>query len=101
MAQPWAKGFYNSRLWKAKRKEILNRDMYTCECGARASEVHHMIELTPGNIGDVSITLNNDLLISLCHDCHTRVTKGTVDCDDGYMFDDFGQLVPRVTSPQG
>lgn len=96
MAKGWAKPFYKSRAWRIMRAEILRRDLYTCEeCGARATEVHHEIELTPENIGDPNIALNPDLLHSLCHDCHTAITQGTADCDEEFFFDADGQLTPQ------
>lgn len=96
MAKEWAKAFYKSKEWRAMRRFILRRDLFTCEeCGARATEVHHGVELTPQNINDPAIALNPDLLHSLCHDCHTAITKRTADCDIGFFFDEDGQLTPR------
>jgi 5-methylcytosine-specific restriction endonuclease McrA len=97
MAKSYAIQFYNSKHWRNVRKEVLRRDMYTCcDCHSRASEVHHIIELTPSNIHDVSIALNPDNLRSLCHDCHDKVTKGQDgDIVGDYVFDDAGNVVPR------
>ena len=98
MAQPWAEAFYHSKAWRLVRAQVLRRDLYTCtECRVnRASEVHHIIELTAGNINDVSIALNPDNLTSLCGDCHKKITKGfTGDIVDGYMFDETGQVVRK------
>ena len=96
MAKEWAKPFYKSGPWRRLRKEILHRDLFTCEeCGARATEVHHEIELTPDNIHDPNIALNPALLHSLCGDCHKAITKGAADCEEGYFFDADGQLTPR------
>lgn len=98
MAKQWAKAFYNSQQWKAARREALRRDHYTCrEClSARAEEVHHVIELTPENINDPMIALYLDNLKSLCHNCHTKITKGnTGDLPEGYIFDEMGQVVRR------
>ncbi len=69
--------------------------MYTCAyCNSRAEEVHHIVELTPDNINDINVSLNPDNLLSLCHDCHTKVTKGyTGDIRDGLVFDDDGQVI--------
>lgn len=95
MAREFAKSFYASRAWKQCRQQVLRRDLFTCaDCYGRAQEVHHKIELTPANINDVSIALNPDNLISLCHDCHTKITKGcTGDVADGYEFDEKGNVV--------
>ena len=95
MAKEWAREFYRSKAWKSMRISILHRDLYTCEeCGARATEVHHGIALTPGNIGDTSVSLNPKLLHSLCHDCHTAITLGRDDCGMGFFFGADGQLTP-------
>lgn len=74
------------------------RDHYSCQlCGARATEVHHKIELNKDNVSDPNISLNLDNLQSLCHDCHTRITmmehRG-VEPDSGinYYFDDDGMI---------
>lgn len=95
MAKAWAIPFYASPQWKTARHEALVRDMFTCQrCGARAEEVHHLTELSPTNINDVNVTLNLDNLQSLCHECHTRITKRIQDdCAEGLMFDSEGQLV--------
>lgn len=96
MAKVWAKRFYRSKAWRDTRQLVLYRDMYTCqEClSARAEEVHHIIELTPDNINDPNISLNPDNLVSLCHDCHTRITQGyTGDVVEGYYFDENGMVV--------
>ena len=101
MAKDWAQAFYHSQPWKALRLRALMRDGYTCRmCGARATEVDHIIELTPANITDRSISLNLSNLQSLCHDCHTKKTmedKGVLsfDCDQNYYFDSDGCLSPR------
>lgn len=95
MAKDYAKSFYNSKLWRDCRKQVLRRDLYACaHCYGRAEEVHHIIEITPQNINDINITLNPDNLISLCHNCHTKITKGnTGDVQGNYLFDDSGHLV--------
>lgn len=95
MAKDYSRAFYNSKAWKECRKQVLRRDLYTCAyCYGRASEVHHVIELTPQNINDMSIALNPDNLLSLCHSCHDKITKGyTGDIQEGYVFDDDGQVI--------
>ena len=94
MAKPWAKKFYDSKLWKLARNEARRRDHYTCvRCGARGTEVHHKIELTPENITDQKIALDQSNLETLCRDCHNRETKGSAATPDEYMFDEHGQVV--------
>lgn len=78
MARSTLKAFYDSAVWKHQRIYILQRDNFTCTevgCSRTATEVHHIIELNEQNINDVNITLNENNLRSLCHDCHTRITK--------------------------
>lgn len=94
MAKKFSDSFYHSKIWKETRKQILDRDQYTCNrCSGRANEVHHIIELTPENINDPNITLNPDNLESLCHDCHTVETLKRADIIDGYYFNNEGQVV--------
>lgn len=95
MAKAFAKQFYNSKQWKAARQAALRRDMFTCQrCGGRAEEVHHIIELTPQNIVDDIISLDINNLECLCHNCHTKETKGRdTDVCDGLVFDADGYVV--------
>lgn len=100
MAKNFAKAFYASKAWRSCRAQVLRRDLYTCAyCYGRAQEVHHKIELTQKNINDENITLNQDNLISLCHDCHTKITKGMGDVKDGYVFDEEGNVIQAWTPP--
>jgi 5-methylcytosine-specific restriction enzyme A len=100
MAKPWAQAFYKSSQWRAVRRIVLNRDHFTCrDCDGRASEVHHIVELTPENINDPTIALNLDNLESLCWSCHDKRTKGCGDVAVGLRFDDSGQLVPARIPP--
>jgi 5-methylcytosine-specific restriction endonuclease McrA len=104
MAKEWAKALYHSRAWQPIRKQAMIRDGFTCRiCGARATEVDHIKELTPDNISDRNISLNINNLQALCHNCHTKKTmedkgKKISDCDDSFYFDADGQLSPRVPS---
>ena len=100
MAKEWAKAFYNSMAWQQVRREVLRRDRYTCcRCASRAEEVHHIQELTPENIIDINISLNINNLESLCHDCHTKETRGfDGDVAAGYCFDENGNV---IQSPPG
>lgn len=107
MAQEFAKAFYKSKEWQECRAFILMRDRYLCtRCGAPAEEVHHKVHLTPGNIGNVNVTLNPENLTSLCRSCHfeehkadkargIRKANGLTDCGDEYEFDEQGMLVRK------
>ncbi len=77
MAKDWAVAFYASKQWQMQRAYILGRDGYTCQapgCHDVATEVHHIVELTPENIRDPRIALGENNLTSLCHACHQRIT---------------------------
>lgn len=98
MAREFAKPFYNSKLWKNTRDYILKRDNYLCvKCGMPASDVHHIIELSPDNITDMNIAVNPANLECLCKQCHNNQHSGfRDDCDSQYIFDANGQLVRRL-----
>lgn len=100
MAQEWAKVFYNSATWKQQREYVLKRDHYTCTepgCRARASEVHHIEELSKNSVNDMNISLNPKNLRSLCSDCHKRITRemksGTYGILEDIYFDKDGYPV--------
>ena len=40
-----------------------------------ADVVHHTTPLTVENMGDPDVSLNQERLVALCHDCHTEVHK--------------------------
>lgn len=112
MAREFAKKFYRPAKWEKMREYILIRDRYKCRrCGdTGVLEVHHKIHLTPENINDANITLNENNLITLCRDCHfavheedkargNRERKQKHDCEDGFKFDENGFLVPAESPP--
>lgn len=71
MAREFAKSFYNSRAWKELRERVFTEAHGLCEqCGEPGLEVDHIVELSPGNINDRSVTLNRDNLRLLCFRCH-------------------------------
>lgn len=102
MAREFSKNFYNSKEWENTRNYILRRDLYLCQdCGKAASEVHHIEHLTPENIGDVTITMNPDNLVSLCRECHFNRHRGEhgkgreIKENYPYTFDENGYLVRK------
>jgi len=78
MAKEYAKKFYNGKQWKKCRAGYISKritiDGGLCErCRKNLGYiVDHKKEITPGNINDVSITLNQNNLSYLCHDCHNK-----------------------------
>lgn len=113
MARDFAKSFYNSKEWARVRAYVLMRDHYRCtQCGSSADlEVHHIEHLTPANINDASVTLNDRNLKTLCRECHFKehaadklngtaeynaANKTLRDCDADFQFDEKGYLVPVV-----
>lgn len=72
----FAKSFYFSTAWRACRKAYIQQVGGLCEmCLAKGLYkpgriVHHKIPLTPENITDENITLNQNNLMLVCYDCH-------------------------------
>lgn len=70
--------FYWTKAWKDKREYILCRDNYLCQDCLKnkkitiATEVHHIIKLRLA----WSKRLDNNNLISLCHECHRKRDRG-------------------------
>ena len=90
----WAGFFYSSIQWQHTRDYIFRRDKGLCQdCLDKgritpAEEVHHIIPITPENITDPSVTLNEENLISLCKECH-KARHGARDYR--YTVDEFGR----------
>lgn len=91
----WAESFYKSAAWKSIRDAAIRRDHYLCvDCLAEgkvtpAEEVHHIIELTPENIGDPDVSLNLGNLVSVCRE-HHRARHGAR--QRRYIVDEFGRV---------
>lgn len=101
MAKDWTKGFYQSKAWRAARAAALRRDVFTCQmCEGWATEVHHIIELTPENI-NTPLAYDLDNLQSLCWLCHSKETKGQTDVIEGFYFNEDGQVSPLSEKEKG
>lgn len=64
--------------FSSKREAILHRDNYNCQlCGKKHTllEVHHIIWRSRGGSDD------EDNLITLCHDCHSKIHDGSLTID--------------------
>lgn len=96
--KPWAQKFYSSGAWKDCRAYIMARDKMLCQdCLKRgrvtpAEEVHHITPLTPDNITDPAVTLNEKNLISLCKECHKK-RHGQEPEEKRYKIDEAGRVV--------
>lgn len=94
MAREFAKDFYSSNEWKQCRESYSKSKAYICErCGSVASEVHHIIPLSPDNINDPEITMNYDNLLCLCHRCHMKEHRKHED-SSRYIIDVEGHVIP-------
>ena len=94
MALDYSKSFYNSSAWKKLRLFVCQSRHWTCEeCGEYGDQVHHIIEITPDNINDPNITLNEDNIQLLCEECHNSQRRTEKDIEDGLKFDEFGNLI--------
>ena len=90
----YAKEFYKSTQWQTCRAAYAASVGYLCErCLKKglitpADAVHHIIELTPENINNPEISLNEKNLVSLCRDCHAARHGKT----QRYKIDEFGRV---------
>lgn len=93
MAKEYAKWFYNSKSWRKLSAYIRIKYDNTCqECGEFGDQVHHIIEITPENINDPNITLNENNLTLLCDTCHNKKKRKELDINEGLYFDENGDI---------
>lgn len=97
MAKEWAKNFYQSNNWINTRNYIMSKYFYICQkCKERPAEiVHHIIWLTPSNINNSDITLNENNLMPVCRECHAIIHEGSPSTNEDVMFNSEGELVRR------
>lgn len=101
MAKDYAAAFYKSKAWTRCRNAYMKMRHYICErCGSPAVICHHKTHISPENIWNPDVTLSFENLEALCQDCHNREHMNGNCCEDGLMFDKFGNLVqsPRSIS---
>src|SRR4051812_16744620 len=67
---PEAKKFYDSATWQRTRARKLETHPTCQRCGRFAEHVHHVI---PVKIADDAQRIEQDLLESLCHACHSQL----------------------------
>lgn len=87
--------FYRSADWKAARHIKIGSAGGLCEmCGVIGEEVHHKIRLTPENVTDVNISINQANLMFLCKGCHNK-EHGRF--EKGQQFDEDGNIFVSIT----
>lgn len=100
MAKSFSKRFYASKAWNDLARLIREQKHFICDkCGKPgATQVHHIIELTPDNITNPSISLNPRNLMLLCSECHNKVHHRFEQSagSRAYTYDSTGHVV-RVT----
>ena len=98
----FAKEFYQSQAWKQCRAAYLRKVSGLCEnCLKRglytpADTVHHIVHLSPANIGDPDVSLNDANLMAVCRDCHAELHRQT----KRYKVGADGKIFIPLTSPQ-
>jgi hypothetical protein len=96
MAKEWAIRFYKSKEWQDCREAYIASVFGLCEmCNGAGYIVHHKIRLTPDNINNPEISLNNIHLQYLCIDCHNKTHYKKIDkvTKEGLRFNKYGDLV--------
>lgn len=87
--------FYRSDTWKLARAIKIAQAGGVCErCGTIGEEVHHKTYLTPENITDCNISLNQENLELLCKECHNE-EHGRFNSKADYKFDKEGNIIKR------
>jgi 5-methylcytosine-specific restriction endonuclease McrA len=88
--------FYNTTAWRKARRYIKIKYHGVCHrCGKAGTHVHHIKPVTDYNCNDVDITLKEDNLMLLCHDCHNYIHYGSKYIRDDVVFDDDGNMIKR------
>lgn len=96
MAREFAVQFYHSQAWKRCQAQYVRQAKGLCErCREKGLIVpgvivHHKVHLTPENIKDPNITLNEKNLILLCRDCHAEIHKKWT---KRFIVDEYGRVV--------
>ena len=94
----YAAAFYKSKAWQSCRASYLAKVGGLCEdCLAKgiytpAEIVHHIVEITPTNINDPTVTLNHANLRAVCRECHAAEHGARV---RRYKLDELGRVSAR------
>ena len=92
--QDFAKSFYHSSKWLRVRDYVKTRAYGLCEiCGRPGVIAHHKIVLTAENVTNPEITLNTDLLVFCCQNCHNKIHGINTGEERQATFDANGNLI--------
>ena len=64
------KAFYISKVWSRARDAYRSKKIFCERCGDVGTQVHHKKRLTPENVSDPMIALDESNLELLCARCH-------------------------------
>ena len=85
--------FYRSAAWQQARLIKITSANGRCEkCGGVGEEVHHIIYVSPSNVNDLNVSLNQENLILLCKECHNKEHERFNKIKQ--KFDGDGQITP-------
>ena len=89
---------YHTTEWRKLRHSYFISQHGLCErCSQPGDVVHHKIYITNDNVNDPNITLNQDNLELLCHDCHNKEHYRVDEpIKEGFAFDDEGNFIKLI-----
>ena len=103
MARDFARAFYKSKAWETAREACIRRARGLCEPCLKAGRVvpgeivHHKVHLTPDNVNDPRISLDQSNLELVCRDCHAKehpeIYGKSAQNGPRVAFDEFGNVV--------
>jgi len=64
--------FYRSWIWRRAREDYRKKIIFCERCGAVGTQVHHKVRLTPQNLNDPEIALDESNMELLCDECHEK-----------------------------
>ena len=97
----FSRKFYSGRAWRNCSEAYKRSAGGLCErCKAQGlivpgDHVHHIVKLTPENIGDPSVSLSWDNLELLCVDCHARLHSDERKPDRRWTIDADGNVAAQ------
>lgn len=108
MSREFSRALYHSKAWQKVREAYMRKPKRTpngtvpplmCERCFEAGRlrpaeiVHHIVWLTPDNVNDPSVTLDERNLMRVCRDCHAEIHYPD-EFRQRVAFDENGRVVP-------